>query len=90
MSTVETISSRYQAVFSRTSAALTLHVRLPAGPSLSDSSCAPMHVQDIMEPFHYINQVPGKDVRGKLIDAFQASNQYHVFNTRAAAMSGEA
>lgn len=25
-----------------------------------------------MEPFHYINQVPGKDVRGKLIDAFQA------------------
>ncbi|CAM9169674.1 unnamed protein product [Pylaiella littoralis] len=24
-----------------------------------------------MEPFHYINQVPGKDVRGKLIDAFQ-------------------
>ncbi|CAM9378110.1 unnamed protein product [Ectocarpus sp. 6 AP-2014] len=27
--------------------------------------------QDIMEPFHYINQVPGKDVRGKLIDAFQ-------------------
>ncbi|CAM9538121.1 unnamed protein product, partial [Laminaria digitata] len=24
-----------------------------------------------MEPFHYINQVPGKDFRGKLIDAFQ-------------------
>lgn len=28
-------------------------------------------MQDIMEPFHYINQVPGKDFRGKLIDAFQ-------------------
>ena len=27
--------------------------------------------QDIMEPFHYINQVPGKDFRGRLIDAFQ-------------------
>lgn len=24
-----------------------------------------------MEPFHYINQIPGKGVRGKLIDAFQ-------------------
>eukprot|EP00752_Nemacystus_decipiens_P006887 g6186.t1 len=24
-----------------------------------------------MEPFHYINQVPGKDFRGRLIDAFQ-------------------
>ena len=30
-----------------------------------------LHHQDLMEPFHYINQVPGKDVRGKLIDAFQ-------------------
>lgn len=27
--------------------------------------------QEIMEPFHYISQVPGKDFRGKLIDAFQ-------------------
>lgn len=27
-----------------------------------------------MEPFHYINQVPGKDVRGKLIDAFQVGS----------------
>lgn len=27
--------------------------------------------QELMEPFHYINLVPGKDVRGKLIDAFQ-------------------
>lgn len=26
-----------------------------------------------MEPFDYINLVPGKDVRGKLIDAFQVS-----------------
>ena len=25
----------------------------------------------VLEPFRYINQVPGKDVRGKLIDAFQ-------------------
>ena len=28
-----------------------------------------------MEPFHYINQVPGKDVRGKLIDAFQVETK---------------
>ncbi|CAN0155022.1 unnamed protein product, partial [Ascophyllum nodosum] len=35
---------------------------------------APKHKvdQELMEPFHYINLVPGKDVRGKLIDAFQA------------------
>ena len=25
----------------------------------------------LLEAFHYINQVPGKDIRGKLIDAFQ-------------------
>jgi geranylgeranyl diphosphate synthase, type III len=25
----------------------------------------------LLEPFHYINSVPGKDVRGKLIDCFQ-------------------
>ena len=31
------------------------------------------HVPDraVLEPFRYINQVPGKDIRGKLIDAFQ-------------------
>ena len=31
------------------------------------------HEQDptLLEAFHYINQVPGKDIRGKLIDAFQ-------------------
>ena len=29
--------------------------------------------QELMEPFHYINLVPGKDVRGKLIDAFQVT-----------------
>ncbi|CAM9891690.1 unnamed protein product, partial [Phaeothamnion confervicola] len=27
--------------------------------------------QEVLEPFNYINQIPGKDVRGKLIDAFQ-------------------
>eukprot|EP00904_Undaria_pinnatifida_P004111 jgi/Undpi1/13700/HiC_scaffold_9.g03354.m1 len=34
---------------------------------------SPQHEVDehVMEPFHYINQVSGKDVRGKLIDAFQ-------------------
>jgi geranylgeranyl diphosphate synthase, type III len=26
----------------------------------------------LLEPFHYINSVPGKDVRGKLIDCFQS------------------
>lgn len=25
----------------------------------------------MLEPFHYLTHVPGKDVRGKLIDAFQ-------------------
>lgn len=30
-----------------------------------------------MEPFHYINQIPGKDVRGKLIDAFQVIDSTH-------------
>lgn len=36
--------------------------------------------QEVMEPFHYINQVPGKDFRGKLIDAFQVrySNLHRV------------
>ena len=31
------------------------------------------HVKDetVLEPFRYINTVPGKDVRGKLIDCFQ-------------------
>mmetsp|Transcript_17554 Transcript_17554/g.36567 ORF Transcript_17554/g.36567 Transcript_17554/m.36567 type:complete len:368 (-) Transcript_17554:105-1208(-) len=27
--------------------------------------------KQLMEPYHYINAVPGKDVRGKLIDCFQ-------------------
>lgn len=27
--------------------------------------------QSLLEPYHYINTVPGKDVRGKLIDCFQ-------------------
>ena len=31
------------------------------------------HKEDpiLLEAFHYINSVPGKDVRGKLIDCFQ-------------------
>jgi len=34
---------------------------------------APRHepVESLLEPFHYINSVPGKDVRGKLLDCFQ-------------------
>lgn len=38
-----------------------------------------------MEPFHYINQVPGKDVRGKLIDAFQVGNIEYSQKRRARA-----
>lgn len=34
---------------------------------------APLHERDpaLLEPYRYINSVPGKDVRGKLIDCFQ-------------------
>lgn len=44
--------------------------RTPTSPLLATPTTHLYH-QDLMEPFHYINQVPGKDVRGKLIDAFQ-------------------
>lgn len=38
----------------------------------SDDDGASHKVDDsLLEPFHYINSVPGKDVRGKLIDCFQ-------------------
>ena len=41
---------------------------LPREPSIYDR-----HALDpaLLEPFHYINSVPGKDVRGTLIDCFQ-------------------
>ena len=47
-------------------------------PPLSDDdddtkAQAALHQPDpsLLEPFHYINSVPGKDVRGRLIDCFQ-------------------
>jgi hypothetical protein len=38
-----------------------------------DSSVLPVHETDhsLLESYRYINTVPGKDVRGKLIDCFQ-------------------
>jgi len=27
--------------------------------------------ESLLEPFRYINQIPGKDIRGRLIDCFQ-------------------
>lgn len=42
-------------------------------PAQMTSLIAIFTSQELMEPFHYINQVPGKDVRGKLIDAFQVT-----------------
>lgn len=42
------------------------------------------HIPDplLLEPFHYVNSVPGKDVRGKLIDCFQLWLQVPTTNTR--------
>ena len=38
-----------------------------------ETSCSSSHNLDssLLEPFHYINSVPGKNVRGKMIDCFQ-------------------
>ena len=38
---------------------------------MTDSSKPHVPVESLLEPFHYINSVPGKDVRGALIDCFQ-------------------
>ena len=51
-------------------------VRSPKLPSMSqgvDGSEQPRHETDpaLMEAYRYISNVPGKDVRGKLIDCFQ-------------------
>jgi geranylgeranyl diphosphate synthase, type III len=48
----------------------------PPDPSLSPLSISPQllpHRSDpaLLESFHYINSMPGKNVRGKLIDCFQ-------------------
>lgn len=42
-----------------------------AKPNCYFHRCPMWMSQEVMEPFHYINQIPGKGVRGKLIDAFQ-------------------
>lgn len=40
---------------------------------MNDKGAFTKHVPDdrLLEAFHYVNSVPGKDVRGKLIDCFQ-------------------
>ena len=42
-------------------------------PANSTNAGIPRHVPDprLLEAFHYVNSVPGKDVRGTLIDCFQ-------------------
>lgn len=40
--------------------------------------------ESLLEPFHYVSSVPGKDVRGKLIDCFQLWFQVESHETLAA------
>ena len=44
----------------------------PEGGSSPSSTNNEKHILDksLIEPYHYISSVPGKDVRGKLIDCF--------------------
>jgi hypothetical protein len=43
------------------------------GKKMQSTNEEEQHIPDpsLLEAYHYINSVPGKDVRGKLIDCFQ-------------------